>query len=156
MSAAAIVLHVDDDPSDTLLMQQACRKAGVSFQLFSVSDGEAALAYLAGTGVYADRERYPVPIFVLLDLKMPRRSGFDVLTWIRRESSLKSLPVIILTASSQDEDIQRAYAAGANSYLVKPVGIHTLMEMVRLVDSYWIGINHLPAAETTSTRGGPA
>src|SRR3954464_15141329 len=89
------VLHVDDDPSDTLLMEQACRKAGVSFQLRSVADGEAAIAYLSGEGIYADRERHPLPALVLLDLKMPRKTGFDVLKWIRVRSTYKPLPVVI-------------------------------------------------------------
>ena len=137
----ACVLHVDDDPSDCLLVRQACRKAEVSFQLQSVSDGEAAIAYLSGTDIYADREQYPLPILVLLDLKMPRMSGFDVLAWIRRHAPFKTLPVVVFTASNQEEDIQRAYAVGANSYLVKPVGIHTLTEMIKQVDAYWLGLN---------------
>ncbi|MDB6111697.1 MAG: two-component system response regulator [Pedosphaera sp.] len=145
MSAAAPhILHVDDDPGDTLLMQQACRKAEVSFQLHSVGDGETAIAYLNGAGAYSDRERYPLPALVLLDLKMPRKSGFDVLAWIRSEPPLKYLPVIIFTASNQEEDIRRAYEAGANSYLVKPVGIHTLIEMVKMIDGYWLGLNQSP------------
>jgi CheY-like chemotaxis protein len=143
-STRSCVLHVDDDPSDSLLIRQACRKAEVSFQLQSVSDGETAIAYLSGTDAYADREQYPLPVLVLLDLKMPRMSGFDVLAWIRRHPSLKTLPVVVFTASNQDEDIQRAYVTGANSYLVKPVGIHTLVDMVKLVDGYWLGLNQNP------------
>ncbi len=139
--AAHLVLHVDDDPSDTLLLQQACRKAQVSFQLKSVPDGETAVAYLSGRGVYSDREKHPLPSLALLDLKMPRMTGFDVLVWTRAQERFKLLPVIILTASNQDEDIKRAYETGANSYLVKPVGIHTLTEMARLIDAYWLGLN---------------
>ncbi|MDB6067923.1 MAG: response regulator receiver protein [Pedosphaera sp.] len=135
------VLHVDDDPSDSLLLRQACRKVEASFELLSLSEGEAAVAYLSGANGYSDREIHPLPVLVLLDLKMPRMSGFDVLTWIRKHESLKILPVIIFTASNQNEDIKRAYAAGANSYLVKPVGIHTLMEMVRKLDGYWLNLN---------------
>jgi CheY-like chemotaxis protein len=138
------ILHVDDDASDTLLMQQACRKANVSFQLHSVSDGETAIAYLSGEKEFADRDRYPLPILVLLDLKMPRKGGFDVLAWIRKESRYPALPVVIFTASNQEGDIQRAYEVGANSYLVKPVGIHTLTEMVKMIDSYWLSLNQNP------------
>lgn len=137
----ACVLHVDDDAGDSLLLRQACRKAEVSFQLQSVSDGETAIAYLRGADVYADRERYPLPVLVLLDLKMPRMNGFDVLAWIRSQNQFKTLPVVIFTASNQEEDIQRAYLAHANSYLVKPVGIHTLTEMVKMIDTYWLGLN---------------
>lgn len=135
------VLHVDDDPSDSLLLRQACRKVAVSFELQSLAEGEAAIAYLSGANDYSDRERFPLPVLVLLDLKMPRMSGFDVLAWIRRHETLRVLPVIIFTASNQSEDIKRAYAAGANSYLVKPVGIHTLMEMVKKLDGYWLNLN---------------
>ncbi|MDB6018793.1 MAG: response regulator receiver protein [Pedosphaera sp.] len=142
--SAAHVLHVDDDPSDTMLTKQACSKAGVSFQLHSVSDGEMAISYLSGADRYADRDIYPLPRLILLDLKMPRKTGFDVLVWIRSQDSLRYIPVVILTASNQEEDIKRAYELGANSFLVKPVGIHTLIEMVKLVDAYWLGINQSP------------
>ncbi len=143
-TAAAHVLHVDDDPGDILLLEQACRRAAVAFQLHSVSDGETAIAYLGGTGAYASRERYPLPYLILLDLKMPRKSGFDVLTWMRSQPQLRCLPVIIFTASNQEEDIKRAYEAGANSYLVKPVDIHSLIELVKLIEAYWLGINQTP------------
>jgi CheY-like chemotaxis protein len=138
------VLHVDDDPGDSLLVRQACRKAEVSFQLQSVSDGETAIAYLSGAGIYSDRELYPLPVLVLLDLKMPRMNGFDVLAWIRGHAQFKTLPVVVFTASNQEEDIQRAYVEHANSYLVKPVGIHTLMEMLKMIDAYWLGLNQHP------------
>lgn len=140
-SAAHSVLHVDDDPGDALLMQQACRKGAVTFQLQSVSDGEMAIDYLCGAGEYTDRERFPLPSLMLLDLKMPRKTGFDVLDWTRGQEKFKCLPVIILTASCQEEDIKRAYVLGANSYLVKPVSIHSLTEMIKQVDSYWLRLN---------------
>ncbi len=75
---------------------------------------------------------------------MPRKSGFDVLTWMRNQPQLRCLPVIIFTASNQEEDIKRAYEAGANSYLVKPVDIHSLIELVKLIEAYWLGINQTP------------
>lgn len=138
------VLHVDDDEGDTLLLQQACVKAKVSFALHSVENGEKAIAYLQGTEKYVNRERHPLPTLILLDLKMPRKNGFDVLGWIRGQDRFKSLPVIMFTASNQEEDIKRAYATGANSYLVKPVGINTLVEMMQLLDSFWFGMNQNP------------
>jgi CheY-like chemotaxis protein len=145
MSAAdPHVLHIDDDPSDILLFQQACRRAGAAFQLHSVNDGESAIAYLSGAAPYVDRELHPLPSLILLDLKMPRKSGFDILTWIRSQGALKYMPVVVFTASNQEEDIKRAYEAGANSYLVKPVGIHTLIELVKLIQTYWLGSNQVP------------
>ncbi|MDB6123493.1 MAG: response regulator receiver protein [Pedosphaera sp.] len=145
----ATVLHVDDDASDSLLMKQACRKAVASFGLQSVSDGEMAIDYLSGSGVYADRSKYPLPDLMLLDLKMPRKTGFDVLEWARSQEKFKSLPILVLTASNQEGDIRRAYELGANSYLVKPVGIHTLIEMVKMIESYWLGMNQRLASLTT-------
>ena len=144
-----LVLQVDDDPSDTLLMQQACRRADVSFQLKSVGDGQTAIAYLAGTGSFANREENPLPALVLLDLKMPRMTGFDVLKWMRSHKAFKTLPVVVFTASNQEEDIRRAYEMGANSYLVKPVGIHTLIDMVKLLDNYWLCLNQNLQYSTT-------
>ena len=100
------VLHVDDDPNDTALLQAASRKAAVSFDLQNVEDGDEAMAYLSGTGNYTDRERYRVPALVLLDLKMPRANGFEILKWIRHQPKLKQLPVIVLSGSELQEDIR--------------------------------------------------
>lgn len=136
-----VVLQVDDDPSDALLLQQACRRAEVSFQLQTVGDGQSAIAYLAGTGSFANREEHPLPTLLLLDLKMPRMTGFDVLKWVRSNKEFRTLPVVVFTASNQEGDIRQAYEMGANSYLVKPVGIHTLIDMIKLLDNYWLDLN---------------
>ncbi len=125
------MLHVEDDPNDTLLFQHACRKAGVIFDLQAVSDGDQAIAYLRGANDFSDRGKYPLPQLILLDLKMPRVSGFDVLAWIRSEDSLKQMPVVVLTSSNHDADIKRAYDLGAKSYLVKPVGFEALVDLVK-------------------------
>ncbi len=130
-AAATTVLHVEDDPNDTLLFQHACRKAGVIFDLQAVSDGDQAIAYLRGANDFSDRRKYPLPQLILLDLKMPRVSGFDVLAWIRSEDSLKQMPVVVLTSSNHDADIKRAYDLGAKSYLVKPVGFEALVDLVK-------------------------
>jgi CheY-like chemotaxis protein len=136
-----VILHVDDDSNDMLLFQHACRKAGAPFQLHSVPDGHEALAYFRGTGQYADRELHPLPKLVLLDLKMPRVSGFEVLDWMRRQPDFRHLPVVVLTSSNHEHDITRAYDAGANSYLVKPVSFDSLVDMVKCVGQYWLGLN---------------
>ena len=125
------ILHVEDDPNDTLLFEHACKKAGVVFDLQAVSDGDQAMAYLRGLNDFSDRRKYPMPKLILLDLKMPRVSGFDVLSLLRSDESLKSLPVVVLTSSNHDADIKRAYDLGAKSYLVKPVGFEALVELVR-------------------------
>lgn len=125
------VLHVDDDPNDTMLLQVACAKADVDFELLNVEDGSEVIEYLSGTGKYADRTRYQLPGLVLLDLKMPRATGLDVLKWIRGHSMLKHLPVIVLSGSELKEDIHQAYAGGANSYLVKPPNFYSLVNLVK-------------------------
>ncbi len=135
------ILHVEDDVNDALLFQHACHKAGVAFDLQAVNDGEEAIAYLLGTERFSDRAQHPLPQLVLLDLKMPRLSGFDVLEWLRNDERFKRLPVIVLTSSNHELDIKRAYDMGANSYLVKPVGFDALVEVVRSIDTYWFSLN---------------
>ncbi|HXT12679.1 MAG TPA: response regulator [Candidatus Angelobacter sp.] len=137
MSAVnATVLHVEDDPNDTLLFQHACQKAGVVFNLQAVSDGDQAIAYLRGMDSFSDRAKHPMPKLILLDLKMPRISGFDVLSWLRSEGLLKAVPVVVLTSSNHDADVKRAYALGAKSYLVKPVGFEALVELVKTLPTF--------------------
>ncbi|HEX4263982.1 MAG TPA: response regulator [Verrucomicrobiae bacterium] len=125
------VLHVDDDPNDTTLLQVACAKADVDFELQNIEDGGEVIEYLSGTGKYADRTLYRLPELVLLDLKMPRATGLEILKWIRSHSRLKNLPVIVLSGSELREDMHRAYADGANSYLVKPPNFRSLVDMVK-------------------------
>jgi CheY-like chemotaxis protein len=138
------ILHVEDDPNDALLFQHACKKADVGFELQAVSDGDEAVAYLRGTASFADRSKYPLPDIILLDLKMPRLSGFDLLTWLRKDASFKKMPVIVLTSSNHETDIKRAYDLGANSYLVKPVGFDALVEVARTIHGYWLTLNRVP------------
>ncbi len=135
------ILQVEDDADDVLLLRRAFQKAGVAPPLQVVRDGEAAVAYLAGQNEYADRQRYPLPSLVLLDLKLPLKPGLDVLSWIRRNPSLKYVPVVILTSSQEPSDLRGAYDRGANSYLVKPVGTDLFTRMARTLAEYWISLN---------------
>ena len=125
------ILHVEDDPNDTLLLEHACKKAGVIFDLQAVSDGDQAIAYLRGINDFSDRMKHPLPKLILLDLKMPRVSGFDVLNWLRADEAFRGVPVVVLTSSNHDADVKRAYDLGAKSYLVKPVGFEALVELVK-------------------------
>ena len=138
------ILHVEDDPNDVLLVNRAIKKVNSSMVVRSVGDGDQALAYLSGANGYGNREEHPVPHLILLDLKMPRKSGLEVLAWIRQQASLKRMVVIIFTSSKHDHDINRAYELGANSYLVKPVGFEALQETMKQVDQYWARINQAP------------
>lgn len=130
------ILHIEDDPNDTLLFEHACRKAGVPFSLQAVSDGDQAIAYLRGIDCFSDRVKHPLPKLILLDLKMPRLSGFDVLTWLRDDDVLRQVPVVVLTSSNHDADVKRAYDLGAKSYLVKPVGFEALVELVKTLPAF--------------------
>lgn len=132
------VLHIDDDPNDTELLKAAAREAKALFQIHNVEDGETAMAYLNGAGEYAERARYPLPHLVLLDLKMPRASGFELLKWIRAQPHLCRLPVVILSGSELHEDIRLAFHQGANSYLIKPLGFEALVTMIKDVGDFWV------------------
>ena len=141
---AFTILHVEDDPNDVLLVQRALKKANAPVQIHSVNDGDGALAYLNGADHFADREKSPLPDLVLLDLKMPRKSGLEVLGWIREQSKFKRTIVVVFTSSKHDQDINRAYELGANSYLVKPVGFESLLETMKEVIHYWKNLNQAP------------
>jgi CheY-like chemotaxis protein len=141
MHELSTVLLVEDNPDDAELIAYAFGKAGIANPLVTIEDGDGAIDYVEGRGAYADRMRSPLPGLVLLDLKLPRRSGFEVLTAIRDNASTRHIPVVVLTSSNQDADIRRAYDLGANSYLMKPVGRASLLNMVRALDAYWIKLN---------------
>ena len=139
-----VILLAEDDPNDVLLIQRAFQRNHVANPVQVVRDGEEALAYLSGQAPFADRERHPLPVLMLMDLKMPRKSGLEVLEWVRQQPGLKRLPIIVLTSSNQSPDINRAYELGANSYLVKPAGFDSLLGLVKNVDMYWLILNEKP------------
>jgi CheY-like chemotaxis protein len=121
-----------------LLIKRAFQKVNIANPIIVVNDGEQAVSYLAGREPYVDRA---LPMLVLLDLKLPRKSGHEVLEWLRQQPNLKRLPVVVLTASSESSDVNRAYDLGANSYLVKPVTFDALVEMVKTLNLYWLILN---------------
>ena len=138
------VLLAEDNSTDALMVQRAFKKANLLNPVQVVDDGDKAVAYLAGDGPYADREKYPLPVLLLLDLKLPRRSGLEVLEWLRQQPAIKRLPVVVLTSSKENADINRAYDLGANSYLVKPVDFDPLLELVKTLGLYWVVTNEKP------------
>ena len=144
-SDRATVLHVDDDPNDTALLQAATLKACVGFDLENVEDGDKAIAYLSGADKYADRNRYRVPSMVLLDLKMPRATGFEILKWIRQHPTFRRMTVIVLSGSESQDDITHAYDAGADSYLIKPLGFEALVKLVHRINEIWMRASGKPA-----------
>jgi CheY-like chemotaxis protein len=134
----ATVLLAEDDPDDVLLTQIAFEKARLANPLVIVRDGEEAISYLKGEGQFADREKYPLPILLLLDLKMPKINGFQVLEWIHTQPGLAHLPVAIMTSSDSDPDVTRAYELGASSYLIKPPDAEALLALVQRLHAYWL------------------
>lgn len=139
------LLLVEDDESDIIFLKRAFLKAELTHPMHAVQDGQSAIGYLSGTAPFDDRARHPLPTHVLLDLKLPEKSGFEVLEWIRREARFRDLPVAILTSSSEVSDIRRAKEFGANCYLVKPMGFSQLVDIARSIDE-WIRTGKAPAA----------
>lgn len=132
------ILLVEDDPRDVLLVRRAFQKAGISTPIQVVNDGDAAVLYLSGKEPYDERSYYPLPALILLDLKLPRRSGSEVLIWLRQQPILKRLPVVILTASREYSDVNKLYDLGANAYITKPVAFNHLVEIVKVLNLHWM------------------
>ncbi|BBD58247.1 two-component response regulator [Nostoc sp. HK-01] len=149
LSIGETILLVEDNPHDILLVQRAFRKAGITNPLQVVNNGDAAVLYLAGEAAYSDRQLYPLPALIMLDLKLPRRSGAEVLMWLRQQPGLKRLPVVVLTASQEYTDVNRLYDLGANAYMVKPVAFDDLVEIVRIINQHWMVFNQKPELGTS-------
>jgi CheY-like chemotaxis protein len=135
------ILLVEDNLDDVILTRRALRQSALSARLMTVGDGDQALDYLLGAGAFGDRGQHPFPELVLLDWKLPRCSGSEVLRRIRARSEMDRLPVVILTSSRQQEDIDEAYACGAKSYLQKPVAFSALVELLGRLHLYWLRTN---------------
>ena len=133
------VLYVEDLPDDVLFMQHVWERAGIAHPLIDVSDGQQAIDYLDGNEQFKDRKKYPLPCLVLLDLNLPRKSGFEVLDWIRNDPRFKSLKVVIVSGSNQDEDMERAQSLGITDYVVKPSGLERLYRVVVDNKERWLG-----------------
>ena len=138
------ILLVEDDENDVMLLQRAFRRAAIINPLQVVRHGDDAVAYLEGTGEFADRQLHPLPVLMLLDLKLPRRTGLEVLQWVKERAGVRKIPIIVLTSSKNDDDVNRAYELGANSYVVKPVSFETLLELVKSLELYWLVLNERP------------
>jgi len=138
-----LFLLAEDDEGSVFLMKEAFAKAGVANPLRVVGDGDEVIAYLKGAPPYENRAEHPMPFALLLDLKMPRKDGFEVLEWVRNQPNLKRLIIIVLTSSNRSADADRAYALGANFYLTKPGPFNELVEMTKCLRD-WLRLNHFP------------
>lgn len=137
MDPAGHILVAEDDTTDAFFLQRAFNRAGVTVNLHFVRDGQEVVDYLDGKGAFADRGAHPLPEVLLLDLKMPRLDGFDVLAWIRKQPALSRLEVVIFTSSGERKDVSRAYGLGAHAYVVKPHSVEELNALVGQLKKQW-------------------
>jgi CheY-like chemotaxis protein len=135
------ILLVEDNPDDILITKRAWSKGQIKNKLYIVNNGEEALEFLYKQGEYSNS---PTPGLMLLDLKMPRVDGFEVLKTVKQDAKLKRLPIIVLTTSNRDKDIQRAFNLGCNSYILKPVDYQKFIEAVETIQKYWMTICEIP------------
>ena len=138
MKRSEVILLIEDNDDDVLFLRRALRQARVANPVVVLTDGQMAYDYLSGIGSYADRNAHPLPALILLDLKLPYKSGHMLLPWIREQESLQNIPVIILTSSDEPTDVRRAYQAGATSYLVKPPTAEHLNDLIEVLKWSWV------------------
>jgi CheY-like chemotaxis protein len=141
MSNSGHILVAEDDPTDAFFFQRAFRRAGIPVTLHFVRDGQEVIDYIEGAGCYADRAVYPQPQLLLLDLRMPKLDGFDVLKWIRKRPDLGHVLVVLFSSSDEPRDITRAYDLGANWYMVKPHSMEELTGLVGRFKKFWLEAN---------------
>ncbi|MFA6978914.1 MAG: response regulator [Ignavibacteriaceae bacterium] len=135
------ILLVEDNPADAELTLRALKKVHIANKVFLVNDGDEALDFLFARGKFTGREHIQNPKVILLDLKLPKISGLEVLRSIKSDDKLKSIPVVVLTSSKEDPDVRQSYALGANSYVVKPVGFENFLKAVSELGMYWLLLN---------------
>lgn len=155
MDAATVpILLVEDNPDDVVLIKRALGRTNLANPVQVVEDGDEAVAYLAGEGPYGDRRQHPLPVLILLDLKLPKRSGHEVLAWIGSQAGLRRIPVAVLSSSGEPSDVNRAYDLGANAYLRKPVVFEELVELVKATNLFWLILNERPDPSGADTGDG--
>ncbi len=138
------ILLVEDEWVDVMLLRRVFARLRLDANLVLAADGDEAIEYLSNATTSSPSANAPLPDLVLLDLNLPRRSGFEVLAWLRGQPSLRTLPVVVFSSSREDRDVERAYAAGANSYLVKTPDLHELQSMIGEMYQYWFQQNRVP------------
>ena len=145
MRNPAPILHVEDNEDDQFFLKRAFAAAGIANDLLVVDDGQKAIDYLSGQGDYADRQKFALPCLVILDLKLPRIHGLEVLKWIRAHEEFKTIIVIIFSSSPLRNDVDTAYKTGSNSFIVKPLGVDQMTQIAQLIKAYWLETNEFPS-----------
>jgi|HubBroStandDraft_6_1064221.scaffolds.fasta_scaffold229993_2 CheY-like chemotaxis protein len=153
MSAGRAVLLAEDDENDVLLLQLAFQQAGVRNPLLTVGDGQEAIDYLSGAGPFSDRSRFPFPHLLILDLKMPRKTGMEVLQWLASDEARRCLPTIMFSSSTQPGEIEMAYRFGVNGFVVKSAGTSQRLELAKMIGSFWLTLNETPSVCTRGFNG---
>ena len=148
-----IILLVEDNPDDVTLTERALKKSHILNKLVVAKDGVEALDYLFGTGIWAGRDISNMPEVVLLDLKLPKINGLEVLQRMRADNRTKLLPVVILTSSREEKDLIAGYTLGANSYIRKPVNFNQFVDAVRQLGLYWLVLNEAPPLDNRKIDG---
>jgi CheY-like chemotaxis protein len=138
------ILVADDSVEDSFILKRAFEKVGTTVPLLFVKDGQELIDYLSGADGFADRKHHPMPRVLLLDLKMPKLNGFDVLRWLQRQPELRRLIVTVLSSSDESQDVNLAYDLGANSYVVKPSSMNGYDQIVEKLRDYWVEVNRPP------------
>lgn len=133
-----IILLVEDNDDDAFITSRAFVTAEVSAIIKRAEDGQAATDYLEGKGVYADRDKYPMPDILMLDLKLPHKTGLEVLRWVREHKTLSPMVVLILTSSSERIDVEEAYRLHVNAYVVKPTSLNHMVDIARNIQNFWL------------------
>jgi CheY-like chemotaxis protein len=144
MPEHAVILLAEDEEDYVLLIRHAFLRANIQNPLHVVWNGQEAIAYLKGEGKYANREEYPLPDLFLLDIKMPRLNGLEVLKWVRQQPTLSALRILVLTSSDEIRDVNEAYRLGANSFLVKPLDFEDFASLSRLINEFWLHASKAP------------
>ena len=138
------LLIVEDNEDDIFFVERIFKQIGARCELRFARDGIEAIEYLSGKGAFQDRAKYPMPTIILMDLKMPRRNGFEVLEWMHNQAEIRLIPTIVVTSSTLQEDVTRAYRLGANAVMNKPVDKDSLLQMLKSFHIYWTDFVEMP------------
>jgi CheY-like chemotaxis protein len=156
MTNASLILLAEDDDDDAFFIARTLEKSHILNPVHVVKDGDQAIAYLLGDEMYSDRTRYPLPGLVLLDLKMPRRSGFEVLSWRRQRPELKSVRVVVLTSSTDIRDVNLAFQLGADGFMIKPADFLRFVEFSEALSGHWLWLDQAPRLHSAAADVGCA
>jgi CheY-like chemotaxis protein len=144
------LLIVEDNEDDIFFVERIFKQIGARCELRFARDGIEAIEYLSGQGAFKDRAKYPMPTIILMDLKMPRRNGFEVLEWMHNQPEIKLIPTIVVTSSTLQEDVTRAYRLGANAVMNKPVDKDSLLQMLKSFHIYWTDFVEMPEVKAST------